>query len=137
MSFDYNQIESFLKLELPDTADHIDTFLDVAGFPHYENVISNIYAYYFDSKNTHGLDDLFLKSLIAVIRKKSDSLIDDDPFAQRLQYLDDWGEWSVRREESVDRKRIDIVIEETSAENNADKAALVLFLLRAEDAERT
>ncbi|MEP5366140.1 MAG: PD-(D/E)XK nuclease family protein [Reichenbachiella sp.] len=115
MSFDYNQIETFLKLDLPDTVDHIDTFLDVAGFPHYENVISNIYSYYFDSKKSHGLDDLFLKSLIGVVRKKSKLVKEGDPFINRLQYLDNWGEWSVRREESVDRKRIDIVLEETSA----------------------
>ncbi|MFY0626155.1 MAG: PD-(D/E)XK nuclease family protein [Reichenbachiella sp.] len=118
MSFDYAEIEDFLKLDLPDTPERIDTFLDIAGFPHYENVISNIYAYYFDRNNSHTLKELFLTSFIEAIRKKSIALPKDDPFKNRLEYLDNWAEWSVKREESIDRKRIDIFLEETSGEDS-------------------
>ena len=37
---------------------------DVTGYSHYENITSNILAFYFDPNNEHGLDDLLLRSLI-------------------------------------------------------------------------
>ena len=41
----------------------VKTFFDVTGFPHYENVISNILAFFFDTNEEHGFKDLWLKSL--------------------------------------------------------------------------
>ena len=46
------------------------TFFDIAGFPHYERVISNFYAYYLNPEAAHGLGDLFLSSLHALILEK-------------------------------------------------------------------
>lgn len=43
------------------------TFLEIARQPHYENVISNIYAFFFDVREEHGLNDLFIKSLVECI----------------------------------------------------------------------
>ncbi|MEQ6166157.1 PD-(D/E)XK nuclease family protein [Ekhidna sp. MALMAid0563] len=113
MEYDLNDIESFLTKPLPDIPEETWTFLDIAGFPHYENVISNIYAYYFDKENPHGFEDLFLKALFEAIRNKAEGKI-----CSRLEYLEEWSEWSVMREESVERKRIDILLEETSQEEN-------------------
>jgi len=43
------------------------TFLGIAKQPHYENVLSNIYAFFFNVNEEHGLKDLFLKSLVELI----------------------------------------------------------------------
>jgi hypothetical protein len=40
------------------------TFFDIAGFPDYEQVVSNIYKYFFDPDESHGLKNLFLDSLL-------------------------------------------------------------------------
>ncbi len=39
------------------------TIMQVAGYPHYENVCSNILSFYFDPEEEHGLGDLLLQSL--------------------------------------------------------------------------
>ena len=39
------------------------TFMEISGYPHYENVCSNILKFYFEHENEHNLDDLLLKSL--------------------------------------------------------------------------
>jgi PD-(D/E)XK nuclease superfamily len=43
---------------------------EIAGFPHFENVISNCYAFFLDPKGPHGLKDLFLSSLVKIINDK-------------------------------------------------------------------
>lgn len=45
------------------------TFMEVAGYPHYENVCSNILKFYFDPANEHGLKDLVLNSLLQIVDK--------------------------------------------------------------------
>ncbi|WP_043634496.1 PD-(D/E)XK nuclease family protein [Desulfovibrio sp. TomC] len=40
------------------------TIFDVSGYPHYENVCSNILSHYLNPYNDHGLDDLVLSSLL-------------------------------------------------------------------------
>ena len=37
--------------------------MQIAGYPHYENVCSNILAFFFDPSNPHGLETLFLDAL--------------------------------------------------------------------------
>lgn len=46
------------------------TFLGIAKQPHYENVMSNIYAFYFKVEEVHGMQDLFINSLLQVINSK-------------------------------------------------------------------
>jgi len=40
--------------------------MDIAGYSHYENVCSNILAFYFDPKEDHGLGDLMIRSLFSL-----------------------------------------------------------------------
>ena len=40
------------------------TFFDVAGSPHYENVVSNILKFFFSPIEEHGFGDLWLKALL-------------------------------------------------------------------------
>lgn len=50
---------------LPELKKQHHSILEIAGFPHYENVISNLLAFYFDFEEIHGLQDLFIKSFFS------------------------------------------------------------------------
>ena len=52
---------------IPDVEDIEPTLLEIGGYPHYENIISNILAFYIDFTNNHGLGDLIYKSLYQLI----------------------------------------------------------------------
>lgn len=41
------------------------TFMEVSGYPHYENVASNMLAFFFQPKEEHGLGDLLLSAFVA------------------------------------------------------------------------
>lgn len=51
---------------LPDVSPR-PTFMDVAGYPHYENVCSNILAFYLNPTEAHGLGNLVLRSLLRTL----------------------------------------------------------------------
>ncbi|WP_297575014.1 PD-(D/E)XK nuclease family protein [uncultured Deefgea sp.] len=42
------------------------SIFDIAGYPHYENISSNILAFYLNPNNEHGLGNLFLSSLMSL-----------------------------------------------------------------------
>jgi len=73
MNQEYNieELEAFLqKVDIPKIKASPKTFLGIAKQPHYENVLSNIYAFYFNPGEEHGLGDLFIKSFVEVINIK-------------------------------------------------------------------
>lgn len=71
MSTELNELENFLNThEIPKPKKYRKTFLGIAKQPHYENVLSNIYAFYFDKNEEHGLSDLFTRSLVEIIGVK-------------------------------------------------------------------
>ena len=84
------------------------TLMDIANFPHWENVYSNILAFLLDSDQVHGFRQLFIRSIMAI-------------YSSRCP--DDWPKKgldpeSVQATEKVEReastatnKRIDILIE--------------------------
>ena len=43
------------------------TFMEIGGYPHYENVCSNFLAYFFDPEGPHGLGSLFLDALVGAV----------------------------------------------------------------------
>jgi len=45
------------------------TFMEISGYPHYENVCSNILAFYLNPSNEHALKDLVLNSLMHSVEK--------------------------------------------------------------------
>ncbi|RYU97073.1 PD-(D/E)XK nuclease family protein [Emticicia agri] len=59
----WSELNKTKKIEEP-------TFFEIAGFPHYEIVISNFYHYYFDLSQPHGFEDLFITSLLNLINQK-------------------------------------------------------------------
>lgn len=86
------------------------TFLEIAKQPHYENVISNIYAFYFKTGAQHKLGNLLINSLQEIINKKldesgTDKTIDiGDCFNVETEFL------------TLKKGRIDILLE---SENTA------------------
>lgn len=73
------------------------TFMEIAGYPHYENVCSNILKFYLDPKEEHGMGDLLLRALFVMIGKPEIAIPQDI---------------GIRRESSMeDRKRIDLMID--------------------------
>lgn len=65
---DTQSVEAYLKLllafgRLPETKRN-RTFMEVSGYPHYENVCSNILKFYFDPAAEHGLGDLLVVAFL-------------------------------------------------------------------------
>lgn len=48
---------------LPGSVERPRTFMEIAGYPHYENVCSNILAFFMDPEEAHGLKTLVLDAL--------------------------------------------------------------------------
>ncbi len=81
-------VEDYLKLllafrALPETK-RSRTFMEVSGYPHYENVCSNILRFYLDPTAEHGLSDLllsaFLKMTQTAVLKDSAERADGGPW---------------------------------------------------------
>lgn len=83
------------------------TLFEVTRYPHFENVTSNVLAFLFDNNEDHGLEDLWIRSLITSLNLESE----DSPFAS----LDSQNEVSVERVEreypTRNGGRLDLVIE--------------------------
>lgn len=86
------------------------TFFDVAGYPHYENVASNILKFLFDINEEHEFEDLWLKSLLKAYNQKATTKVSTN----NLNVL------KIKREYSNGfDKRIDLLI-------NADPIIVVI-----------
>ena len=62
-----------LQTELPQIPEQRKSFLEIANFPDYENVITNFYAFYLDEKEEHGFKRLFLDALCLIIEQKKET----------------------------------------------------------------
>lgn len=56
----------FQKIKI-ETVSADPTFMEISGFPHYENVCSNILKFFFQSEESHKLKDLFVQALLKTI----------------------------------------------------------------------
>ena len=64
-------LQSFLNTTtIPKIERKPKTFLEIAKQPHFENVLSNIYAFFFKMHEEHGFKDLFTRSLLSCIEEK-------------------------------------------------------------------
>jgi hypothetical protein len=82
--------------QLPKIEDRSPTLLEIGGYPHYENVLSNYLAFYFDPAREHGLKESFLKAWCETIGVSNSS---------------DFPSVEVYREYSTDQNaRIDLLI---------------------------
>lgn len=66
----YNELQKFLdNHKIPVIKSHPKTFMGIARQPHYENVLSNMLAFYFDVKGVHGLKSLFIDTFLEMIEE--------------------------------------------------------------------
>ncbi len=83
-------------------SDLSENYFSVSGYPHYENVASNILQFFFDSRAGHGMKDLWLSSLLECYKEKKEIRIDDaEVISIEREYL------------CEEQKRIDLLIETT------------------------
>jgi len=74
-------VASYLKLlldfrALPE-AKRNRTFMEVSGYPHYENVCTNILRFYFDPDGDHGLGDLLISAFIRMAKVEEPPTLKD------------------------------------------------------------
>ena len=82
-------------------------FLEISGYPHYENVVSNILAFYFDSNEEHNLNELVVKSLIECYENIHEPKIEITKEISSYELQN--GDIEIR-EHNADGKRIDILL---------------------------
>ena len=100
MAFDEQSMLTLLEEfnRLPPSPPEPTNLFSVAGFPHYENVCSNILAFYLDPENEHGMGDLLLAALLDCAKHQAA----DNGFASAV----------IEREAStIKGGRLDLVIE--------------------------
>ena len=97
MQKDYTKLLDDFKL-IPQHK-RTKTFMEISGYSHYENICSNILAFYLNPSNEHGLKDLMLNSLMHLIEK-------DFCFDLHFEKI------KIHREHrTADEKRLDLVIQ--------------------------
>lgn len=97
-------IKEFIEL-LPETSIGRKNLIAIAGYPKWENVNSNLLAFYFDEKEEHGFSRLFINSLFDIYESK----LKTDYFQRELYETD----FSVEREVTTENGgRIDILLRE-------------------------
>ena len=101
--------EELFKEKIPLSKNIRKTFLEIGGVPHFENIISKFYAFYFDKTEEHHFNDLFLKSICKLIENKT---------SKEIIFRD----YSVYTELMTQKNgRMDIVIEE-----NDETSAIII-----------
>jgi len=98
-----NELESFINKEtIPQIKENPLTFQEITQQPHYENVMSNIYAFFFDSKGEHGFEKLFIHSLFELLKEKKVT----------TEFVATY--WNIEREVVTEnKKRIDLKLTST------------------------
>lgn len=124
--------------QLPEAPKVRKNYFEIAGFPRWELVSSNLLAFYFDPEEEHGFKDLFLQSLFDAIEKKlaSNKGKADRSFQRELYSY--YGDICVIREfRTSEIKRIDLVIEkqgETGNKENSNSEWAILIENKFENA---
>jgi hypothetical protein len=64
------ELKEFLtNISTPEIKPNPKTFLGIAKQPHYENVMSNIYAFFFQKDHEHKLGDIFIKAIMSLVNE--------------------------------------------------------------------
>lgn len=95
--------------DLPKKSKLRRNFIDIAGYPSWENVNSNLLAFYFDKTDDHGFGTLFLDSLLELISGDTNKISSESDFVVARE---------VRTNEG---NRIDIVINQNGLDESANE----------------
>ena len=112
---DIVQLQTFLnRSDIPIAKEKPKTYLSIAKQPHYENVLSNIYAFYFDTNGEHNLGNLFIQSLLGLI--SGSNIVKGDS----KKVLEEFCDFDCDTEYSTDKNgRIDLLL-------SNDKNAIII-----------
>jgi len=115
------ELTNFLQnAHWPRIPERRPTFFSIAKFPHYENVMSNVYQFFFSTENPHGLGSLCVDALGDVLTTKRSGL----PWPAhsfRRAY--------VHRELRTDNdKRLDILLHNGADEASWRQASTVILI---------
>ena len=112
---------SKLISKLPETSITRKNLIEIAGYPKWENVNSNLLAFYFDENEEHGFQRLFLNSLLDVYESKISSELQRELFET---------EYTVDREFStIKGGRIDLVLkEDTQGSDNSENSSWAIII---------
>jgi hypothetical protein len=107
------ELQAFLdQNEIPKIKGKPKTFLGIAKQPHYENVLSNMYAFYFNVNEVHKLKDLFIKSLLECIAKSK--------LGQQKEALQEFYDFDIETEyTTIKGGRIDLLL------SNSNQAIII------------
>lgn len=78
------------------------TFMDISGYPHYENVSSNILAFYFNPAEEHKLNAIVIGALLKVIKNKNINLVQNENIKELNVY---------REYTTIKGNRLDLVLQ--------------------------
>lgn len=96
------------------------TVFDISGYPHYENVISNWYAFFLNPVNEHCLEYLFLDALSSLIKERG-AAIDLDTI-------------TIEREvATANGGRIDLLISNRNKDGKISRAIIIENKIYADD----
>lgn len=112
-----NFYSEFLKDDLKSLPQKVTTIFDIAGFPHYETVISNFYGFYFNPNAEHQFNDLFISALVELLKQKT----------KQKEFITNVANCFITREFYTDNgKYIDIVISEASENEDIVDNAIII-----------
>ena len=81
--------------------------MEIARFPHWENVYSNILAFFLDTDRPHGFGPLFVRSVLAAYRSRCpEAWSGDAPTPDTVEATD-----GVEREVWTGQGSIDLVVD--------------------------
>lgn len=106
--------------KLPAEEERKKSFIEIAGYPSWETVNSNILGFFFDAEEEHKLSDLFLISLLEIIEEKKGAI--------QFDTHKSFSAFSVSREViTKSNKRIDLLIKS----ENTDWAIIIENKIKA------
>lgn len=100
-----------LENDIPKLRGKPQTFFGIAKQPHYEDVLTNWYAFFLDENEEHNFHDLFIQSLLELIQEKIGDIESNTQQKKELRF--DTGFTCVTQKTTLKNGRIDLVIEST------------------------
>ena len=105
----------------PTLREEQPTFFSIAGIGHKELPLSNVYAFFFDSEEVHGLGPLFLQALLDAVDAKSAEQVAKWPSLE--------GPVRVAREYGVDgQQRLDLLIHDGPTATTVQGASYAVLI---------
>lgn len=116
------ELTNFLQnAHWPQIPERRPTFFSIAGFPHYENVMSNVYQFFFSTESPHGLGSLCVDALLEVVgeAKKRNGQPWQPPTLRRI---------NVEREVSTGNGRLDLLLHDGLEQGQWKDASAVVLI---------